>query len=113
VNFVVIAAVVVGVSGSTLADGRNEHAAAAVFALLASAGIAAFAVRFTLAGPWYAGSVFWVLAAGWALIAWWHWRKRKRRRSVLGLLGYKARALLGAIVQSMPKPAPRLVPQGA
>jgi hypothetical protein len=45
-----------------------------------------------------------------AMILWW-WSRRKRRRS-LKALGHKARARLAALVRNMPRPAPRLVPQG-
>lgn len=46
-----------------------------------------------------------------ALVLWWYSR-RKRKRS-LRQLGNKARARLAAMARNMPRPSPRLVPQGA
>jgi hypothetical protein len=71
-----------------------------------------------------AGSVFaavgsggWLYVASWGasallgLILW--WLSRRNRKRSLKLLGAKARARLAAMVRSMPRPSPRLVPQGA
>jgi membrane protease YdiL (CAAX protease family) len=45
-----------------------------------------------------------------ALILWW-WRRRKNRLRALRLFGAKSRARLAALVRSMPRPSPRLVPE--
>jgi hypothetical protein len=45
------------------------------------------------------------------LILW--WLSRRNRKRSLKLLGVKARARLAAMLRSMPRPSPRLVPQGA
>lgn len=47
-----------------------------------------------------------------ALVLWWHSR-RKRRRKAAKLIGDKTRAVLAKMALNMPRPAPRLVPQGA
>lgn len=60
----------------------------------------------------------WVNVAAWGasgllgLILWWHSR-RKGRRKALRLLGNKTRAVLAAMARNMPRPSPRLAPQGA
>lgn len=60
----------------------------------------------------------WLNVAAWGasgllgLVLWWHSR-RKGRRKALRLLGGKARAVLAAMARNMPRPSPRLVPQGA
>jgi len=46
-----------------------------------------------------------------AFILWW-WRRKKNRLRALRLIGAKARARLAALIRSMPRPAPRLVPEG-
>lgn len=63
------------------------------------------------------GTGEWVIVASFGASAltgtvlWWYSR-RKRKRS-LRQLGNKARARLAAMARNMPRPSPRLVPQGA
>jgi hypothetical protein len=60
-----------------------------------------------------------LLAAVWALLAWYEYRngggRGKRRRKKAVELGYKALAKLRSLKRSMPKPtpAPRWVPEGS
>jgi hypothetical protein len=59
----------------------------------------------------------WLFAAAYGtsglvgLVLWW-WSRRKRRKA-LRLLWGKAKARLAAMLRNMPRPSPRLVPQGA
>lgn len=65
---------------------------------------------FVFAHAWHAAAVYGLSALA-ALIVWW-WRRRKDRKRALRALGNKAKATLAALVRNMPRPSPRLVPQG-
>lgn len=46
-----------------------------------------------------------------ALITWW-WRRRKNRLRALRQFGEKSLARLAALARNMPRPSPRLMPEG-
>lgn len=72
-------------------------------------GMAASALSAASTGWWPAPLAYG--ASGLAGLVLWWWSRRKRKRS-LRQLGRKAKARLAAMIRSMPRPSPRLVPQG-
>jgi hypothetical protein len=66
---------------------------------------------FALAGDWPGVIPVGALAA----LRWWLWLRgpRRRRKRSLRALGNKALRALAVMLRNMPKPAPRVFPQGA
>jgi len=88
--------------------GRAALRAAAVAVCLACA-----AVMDLMDGQWPAAGILLAGVAYWLWQVWRHWRRRKR--SLLEILGYKMRVVFAKLARSMPRPGPvlRPVPQGA
>jgi Flp pilus assembly protein TadB len=96
--------------GSLAAGRRGKPALEHGLCGLACAAETVLAVLDALGGQRVASAVALAVAAVW----FWLWRRgRKNRKRSLRQLGHKARARLAAMIRNMPRPSPRLVPQGA
>lgn len=89
--------------------GRKEMAEQAYGRSALAAGLTAASA---LSVGWWLGCAAFAVLAAVLGVLWWNSR-RKGRRKALRLLGGKARAVLAAMARNMPRPSPRLVPQGA
>lgn len=99
-----------GVLAEGRAASRGHLGAARRLQGALAAGYAALGLLDAAAREWAAAAVTLACAAFW----FWLWRRnrRDRKKRMLRLLGHKARARLEAMARNMPRPSPRLVPQG-
>lgn len=97
------------VATGAVADVLGHREAAGRCFLCGSAVYVVLAVIY-LAGRDYKEAVIQASLAAWWFWNW--WRKRKNRLRALRQIGAKSRARLEALVRNIPRPAPRLVPQG-